>query len=93
MERAAAAGETDGMRSSPGTPDERLLARYAKRRDPAALEELVRRYRPLARSLARRFRGGAALDSVPLDGDVVGAVDPGYVLVELRGAIESALAA
>jgi RNA polymerase sigma-B factor len=195
MERAAAAGETDAMRSSPGPRDERLLARYAERRDPADLEELVRRYRPLARSLARRFRDGAvaaedldqaaclglicallrfdpargcafstfavptilgelrrqcrgaagpahiprpvrerlrelraaraalaaeggcaprpaalaerlgwsaeqvveilaavsALDSVPLDGDAVGAVDPGYELVELRGAIEAAL--
>jgi RNA polymerase sigma-B factor len=184
-----------GMRSSLPTPDERLLARYADARDPADLEELVRRYRPLARSLARRFRSAGmasedleqaaclglvnallrfdpargyafstfavptilgelrrlcraaawqahvprparerlrdvraasaalgaatgrapsaaeiaaqlrwseeqvveslcavgALESVPLDGDAVGAIDPGYELVELRGAIEAAL--
>jgi RNA polymerase sigma-B factor len=183
------------MRPSRRTPDERLLARYAAARDPADLEELVRRYLPLARSLARRFRNGAvaaedldqaaclglvgallrfdpargcafstfavptilgelrrqcraaawpahvprpvrerlrdvraasaalgaesgrapraaeiaerlrwseelvvdslaavgALESVPLDGDAVGAIDPGYELVELRGAIEAAL--
>jgi DNA-directed RNA polymerase specialized sigma subunit len=48
-----------GMSYSCRTPDERLLARYAESRDPADLEELVRRYRPLARSLARRFRNPA----------------------------------
>lgn len=35
--------------------DDRLLRRYATRRDPADLEALVLRFRPLARSLARRY--------------------------------------
>jgi RNA polymerase sigma-B factor len=34
---------------------ERLLRRYAARREPRDLEALVVRYRPLARSLARRY--------------------------------------
>lgn len=33
-----------------------LLRRYARQRRPADLEELVRRFQPLARSLARRYR-------------------------------------
>ena len=47
------------MRSPRRSPAERLLTRYAQHRDPADMDELVRRFRPLARSLARRFRGGA----------------------------------
>jgi RNA polymerase sigma-B factor len=35
--------------------DDRLLRRYAARRNPADLEALVLRFRPLARSLARRY--------------------------------------
>jgi RNA polymerase sigma-B factor len=35
-----------------------LLARYARTRDPVLLEELVNRFMPLARGLARRYRGG-----------------------------------
>jgi RNA polymerase sigma-B factor len=188
---AAARGRHTGCMRRP--PTERLLARYAERRDPADMEELVRRHRPLARALARRYRGGpiasedleqaaclglvkalqrfdpgrgcafstfavptilgelrrlcrgaiwpahvprpvqervravraasaahtpgrkpraaeiaarlgwseelvveslsaaGALDSVPLEGDEIGAVDPGYELVELRCTIEAAL--
>jgi len=41
-------------RPLPADP-ERLLRRYAARRDPRDLEALVVRYRPLARSLARRY--------------------------------------
>src|ERR671937_2241379 len=40
-----------------------LLRRYAETRDPALKEELVRRFLPLARSLALRYRGA----SEPLD--------------------------
>ena len=38
---------------------ERLLARYAETRDPAGMEEIVRRFQPLARSLARRYRSSS----------------------------------
>lgn len=43
---------------APLTP-EVLLRRFAASRRPADLEALVLRYRPLARSLARRYAGGA----------------------------------
>jgi RNA polymerase sigma-B factor len=36
-----------------------LLRRYARTRDPALKEELVRRFLPLARSLALRYRGAS----------------------------------
>jgi RNA polymerase sigma-B factor len=42
---------------------EALLRRYARERRPADLDALVRRFQPLARSLARRYQGG----SVPRD--------------------------
>jgi RNA polymerase sigma-B factor len=42
----------------PGDEDE-LLRRYARTRDPALKEELVRRFLPLARSLALRYRGAS----------------------------------
>ena len=35
-----------------------LLRQYAKNRDPAIQEEIVRRFLPFARSLALRYRGG-----------------------------------
>ncbi|HEX6116374.1 MAG TPA: SigB/SigF/SigG family RNA polymerase sigma factor [Solirubrobacterales bacterium] len=38
--------------------EERLLAEYARTRDPAVLEELVDRFMPLAKSLAGRYSGG-----------------------------------
>jgi RNA polymerase sigma-B factor len=42
-----------------------LLRRYAARRDPRDLEELTRRFGPLARRLARRYgRGGEPLDDL-----------------------------
>jgi RNA polymerase sigma-B factor len=40
-------------------PEEELLKRFAKTRDPALREELTRRFLPLARSLAMRYAGGA----------------------------------
>ena len=39
--------------------DARLLAEYASRPSARLLEQLVERYLPLSRSLARRYRGGA----------------------------------
>ncbi len=39
-------------------PEPALLARYAKAPTPALEEELMRRFEPLARSLAMRYRGG-----------------------------------
>jgi RNA polymerase sigma-B factor len=38
--------------------DEALLRRYADTRDPAARDEIVRRFLPFARSLAFRYSGG-----------------------------------
>ena len=53
-ERAARAGE-----------DRRLLVRYHHGGDPAAREQLVERFLPLARQLARRYqRGGEQLDDL-----------------------------
>ena len=40
-----------------------LLRRYAETHDPRLKEELVRRFLPLARSLALRYNGFASLDS------------------------------
>jgi RNA polymerase sigma-B factor len=47
------------MRTWPSPPTERLLRRYAAQREPADMEELVRRFQPLARSLARRYRASS----------------------------------
>jgi RNA polymerase sigma-B factor len=53
-ERAARAGE-----------DRRLLVRYHRAGDPAARDQLVERFLPLARQLARRYqRGGEQLDDL-----------------------------
>jgi RNA polymerase sigma-B factor len=41
-----------------------LFARYRRERDSATREELVERYLPLARHLARRYRGRAELDDL-----------------------------
>jgi RNA polymerase sigma-B factor len=48
------------MKPSPSPPTERLLRRYAERREAADMEELVRRFQPLARSLARRYGSSSA---------------------------------
>jgi RNA polymerase sigma-B factor len=39
--------------------EQELLRRYSDTRDPEVQEELVRRFMPLARSLARRYQGGS----------------------------------
>jgi RNA polymerase sigma-B factor len=45
--------------------DRRLLVRYHREGDPAAREQLVERFLPLARQLARRYqRGGEQLDDL-----------------------------
>jgi RNA polymerase sigma-B factor len=45
--------------------DRRLLVRYHEHADPAAREQLVERFLPLARQLARRYqRGGEQLDDL-----------------------------
>jgi RNA polymerase sigma-B factor len=49
--------------SSPGpeeqlADEDELLRRFARTRDPAVMEEIVRRFLPFARSLALRYRGG-----------------------------------
>ena len=45
--------------------DRRLLVRYHREGDPAAREQLVERFLPLARQLARRYqRGGEPLDDL-----------------------------
>jgi RNA polymerase sigma-B factor len=45
--------------------DRRLLIRYHREGDPAAREQLVQRFLPLARQLARRYqRGGEQLDDL-----------------------------
>ena len=51
-----------GSTSCPGS-DAKLLETFAAQRSPRLLEQLVIRYRPLARSLALRYRGG----SEPID--------------------------
>jgi RNA polymerase sigma-B factor len=38
--------------------EDELLRRFAHTRDPAVMEEIVRRFMPFARSLALRYRGG-----------------------------------
>jgi RNA polymerase sigma-B factor len=46
-------------RDAAATTEERLLVEFARSRHPRVLEDLVQRYRPLARSLALRYRGGS----------------------------------
>lgn len=56
--------EQDPLHTSPPGPAEQLaeedelLRRFARTRDPAVMEEIVRRFMPFARSLALRYRGG-----------------------------------
>jgi RNA polymerase sigma-B factor len=50
-------GSTPGPSEHLAGEDE-LLRRYARDRDPASQEEIVRRFLPFARSLALRYRGG-----------------------------------
>jgi RNA polymerase sigma-B factor len=52
-------------RTTRAQEDRRLLVRYHREGDPAAREQLVNRFLPLARQLARRYqRGGEQLDDL-----------------------------
>jgi RNA polymerase sigma-B factor len=52
-------------RAARAREDRRLLVRYHRDGDPAAREQLVERFLPLARQLARRYqRGGEQLDDL-----------------------------
>ena len=52
-------------RAARAQEDRRLLVRYHREGDPAAREQLVARFLPLARQLARRYqRGGEQLDDL-----------------------------
>ncbi len=52
-------------RAARSSEDRRLLVRYHREGDPAAREQLVERFLPLARQLARRYqRGGEQLDDL-----------------------------
>jgi len=65
----------DPTLTKPGQRDERRQLRaYSETRDPRLLEALVLRFRPLARSLAMRYRGG----NEPLD-DLIQVADLGLV--------------
>ena len=56
---------SSGERASRALEDRRLLVRYHRDGDPAAREQLVERFLPLARQLARRYqRGGEQLDDL-----------------------------
>jgi RNA polymerase sigma-B factor len=48
-----------GVQASRPRSDEEMLEIFARRRSPELLEQLVVRYRPLARSLALRYKGGS----------------------------------
>jgi RNA polymerase sigma-B factor len=64
MSGASAYPSTD-ERAARAHEDRRLLIRYHREGDPAAREQLVERFLPLARQLARRYqRGGEQLDDL-----------------------------
>jgi RNA polymerase sigma-B factor len=52
-------GEAAAISSRTAGAEAELLRRYAETGDPALKEELVRRFLPLARSMARRYRGAS----------------------------------
>jgi RNA polymerase sigma-B factor len=62
---SASAYPSTGERLARAHEDRRLLLRYHREGDPAAREQLVERFLPLARQLARRYqRGGEQLDDL-----------------------------
>jgi RNA polymerase sigma-B factor len=64
-EGGASAYPSSGERAARAQEDRTLLVRYHGTADPAAREQLVERFLPLARQLARRYqRGGEQLDDL-----------------------------
>jgi RNA polymerase sigma-B factor len=64
-QRGAPAYPSPDERAARAQEDRKLLVRYRSAGDPAAREQLVRRFLPLARQLARRYqRGGEQLDDL-----------------------------
>jgi RNA polymerase sigma-B factor len=64
-QRGASAYPSSEDRAARALEDRRLLIRYHRQGDPAAREQLVARFLPLARQLARRYqRGGEQLDDL-----------------------------
>jgi RNA polymerase sigma-B factor len=64
-EGGAPAYPSSEERAARAQEDRRLLVRYHREGDPAAREQLVERFLPLARQLARRYqRGGEQLDDL-----------------------------
>jgi RNA polymerase sigma-B factor len=64
-ESGPSAYPSPGERAVRSREDRRLLVRYHRDGDPAAREQLVERFLPLARQLARRYqRGGEQLDDL-----------------------------
>jgi RNA polymerase sigma-B factor len=62
---SASAYPSSEDRTARAQEDRRLLVRYHREGDPAAREQLVNRFLPLARQLARRYqRGGEQLDDL-----------------------------
>jgi RNA polymerase sigma-B factor len=63
--RDSGAYPSSDERAARASEDRRLLVRYHRAGDPAAREQLVERFLPLARQLARRYqRGGEQLDDL-----------------------------
>jgi RNA polymerase sigma-B factor len=63
--RHSGAYPSSDERAARADEDRRLLVRYHRAGDPAAREQLVERFLPLARQLARRYqRGGEQLDDL-----------------------------
>jgi RNA polymerase sigma-B factor len=64
-ESGTSAYPSSDERVARASEDRRLLVRYHRDGDPAAREQLVQRFLPLARQLARRYqRGGEQLDDL-----------------------------
>ncbi len=64
-ERGIPAYPSSDDRAARSLEDRRLLVRYHRDGDPVAREQLVQRFLPLARQLARRYqRGGEQLDDL-----------------------------
>jgi RNA polymerase sigma-B factor len=62
--KRARSGRERAARTERNAEERRLLARYARTRDPVVLEQLVDRFTPLARKLASRYRGQEPFDDL-----------------------------